>query len=211
MPDASPSQRIAAGLAKIGLVLKSQAWRNAGERGLTPTQGQILAALLARAPAPMRLSELAAALAIRPATASDAVSALLEKGLVRRARMPEDARALALTLSAKGRREAKRVSHWPDFLLPAVDALSAGEQEAFLLALVKMIRSLQDQGRIPVARMCVNCRFFEPNRWADPQRPHHCNFVDAPFGPRDLRLDCADFQPALVSIQNANHHALFQQ
>jgi DNA-binding MarR family transcriptional regulator len=156
----------------------------------------------------MRLSELAEALAVTPATASDAVSTLLRKDLIRKARSREDARALTLTLTARGRREASRTSQWPDFLLGAIDALTPAEQGIFLLALVKMVRALQDQGKILIARMCVNCRFFERYRYADPEKPHHCLFVDAPFGPRELRLDCQDFEPALVSIQRANAVAL---
>ncbi len=39
------SSRIAAGLYKIGLAMKQQAWQQANEDGLSATQGQILAAL----------------------------------------------------------------------------------------------------------------------------------------------------------------------
>ena len=55
-----------------------------------------------------------------------------------------------------------------------------------------MIRTLQEKGRIPVARMCVSCRFFQPFRHDNPARPHHCAFVDAAFGDEELRLDCPD-------------------
>jgi hypothetical protein len=58
-----------------------------------------------------------------------------------------------------------------------------------------MIRTLQERGEIPVSRMCVTCRFFRPNVHAHPEPPHHCAFVDAPFGDRELRLDCADHEP----------------
>jgi hypothetical protein len=62
--------------------------------------------------------------------------------------------------------------------------------------LVKMIRTLQERGEIPVSRMCVTCRFFRPRVHDDPTRPHHCAFVDAPFGDRSLRLECADHEAA---------------
>ncbi|MER3418788.1 MAG: MarR family transcriptional regulator, partial [Chloroflexota bacterium] len=29
-------------------------------------------------------------------------------------------------------------------------------------------------------------------------RPHHCAFVDAPFGDRSIRLDCPDHAPAIA-------------
>jgi hypothetical protein len=82
--------------------------------------------------------------------------------------------------------------------LAAVDELTPAEQEVFLRGLVKMIRTLQERGEIPVSRMCVTCRYFRPNVHPDLSTPHHCAFVDAPFGDRQLRLECADHEPAPV-------------
>jgi hypothetical protein len=99
-------------------------------------------------------------------------------------------------LTPTGTREAAAAAAWPDFLLEAVGELSTVEQATFLRALVSMIRTLQEKGRIPVARMCVSCRFFRPYQHDNPARPHHCAFVDAPFGDGELRLDCPDFRTA---------------
>jgi DNA-binding MarR family transcriptional regulator len=189
--DESSAALVATGLAKIGLVLRHEAWRERGRTGLTPTQSQLLSLLRARGDG-MTLGELAAELAVSTATASESLAALAAKGLVAKTR----GRTLAIALTASGRREADRAARWPDFLLEAVDALAPGEQAAFLRGLTTMIRALQVQGRIPVVRMCATCRFFQPNVHADLERPHHCAFVDAPFGDRQLRLDCSDWQPS---------------
>ncbi len=77
-------------------------------------------------------------------------------------------------------------------LLEAVDELSAAEQGALLRALTKMIRKLQLKGRIPVSRMCATCTYFRPNVYREPAAPHHCGFVDAPFGDAALRIECPD-------------------
>ena len=188
------SHRVTTGLLKIGLASKSRAWQEGSAQGLTPTQGQILALLHLQQG--MRLSEVATALAVRPATASDAVQSLVHKGLVQKTRAPEDARAVRLTLTAAGQREAERVAAWSDFLLAAVDTLTPAEQAALLRGLVKMIRTLQIRGQIPVSRMCVTCHFFRPYVYLDPLRPHHCAFVEASFGDEQLRLDCPDHQAA---------------
>jgi DNA-binding MarR family transcriptional regulator len=152
--------------------------------------------LVATSPGGRTLSSLASELGIRPPTASDSVGALERKRLVERRRAPGKTRAVAVRLSAAGRRLARALALWPDFLLAAIDELDPGERAVFQRGLVKMIRSLQVQGRIPVARMCVGCRFFRPYAHASPSAPHHCAFVDAPFGDAELRLDCADHQPA---------------
>lgn len=191
------ARRVAQGLSKLGLAMKTLGWQSATERGLTPTQAQALA-FLARAGEAPRLSGVAEALGVTAATASEAVGALVRKELVTKSAAADDARAVALSLTAAGRREAARAFGWPDLLLEAVDTLSEEERVVLLKSLVKMIRSLQERGQIPVAKMCATCRFFRPNVHADAERPHHCAFVDAPFGDAHLRLDCPDHEEALA-------------
>lgn len=199
-------RRLTAGLAKLGLVLRSQAWQQAQDTGLTPTQGQILALLRARGP--LRLGMVSRELAITPATASDAAAALVRKGLARKDRAPDDRRALALTLTKAGEAAALQSAEWPDALLGAVDALDPEEQAALLKMLMKMIRALQLRGAIAPARMCATCLYFRPNAYPDSDTPHHCAFVDAPFGTRDLRLDCGEQEPAAVEQAAANWREL---
>jgi hypothetical protein len=124
------------------------------------------------------------------------VTALQRKCLVAKKPTAGDGRGVAVVLTPDGSREAAAAAAWPDFLLEAVDQLSTAEQAAFLRALVAMIRTLQEKGRIPIARMCVSCRFFRPFQHDNHARPHHCAFVDAPFGDGELRLDCPDHAAA---------------
>lgn len=189
------AERVSTGLSKIGLALKTRAWRGAGPARLTPTQAQTLV-LLRSAARGLRLDEVARGLGVTAPTASDSVAALVSKGLVARGRSDDDHRAVSLTLTPEGAALAEQVADWPDFLLRAVDTLDFEEQTAFLRALVKIIRSLQEAGNVPPQRMCVSCRYFRPNVHCDPERPHHCAFVDAPFGDRHLRLDCQEQEPA---------------
>jgi DNA-binding MarR family transcriptional regulator len=193
--DQPLAERVTTALAKVGIALKQQAWAEAGGSGLTPTQGQALA-LLRATPGGLRMGALARQLGVTQPTASDSVAALQRKGLVAKAPLAGDGRAVVVRLTPAGVREAAAAAAWPDFLLEAVGELSDAEQAAFLRGLVTMIRTLQEKGRIPVARMCVTCRFFRPFRHDDPARPHHCAFVDAPFGDGQLRLDCPDHAAA---------------
>ncbi len=189
--DQSVVDHITAGLGKIATALRSQAWEGGASRKLTPTQGQILV-LLAQRQA-MRLNDVARELCITAATASDAVIALAEKKLVVKGRSSEDLRALTISLTATGRREAERTSGWTGVVKAGVASLTPDEQAAFLRGLTKVIRALQEQGVISVARMCAGCAYFQPYVHADAAKPHHCGFVNAPFGEGQLRLDCPDF------------------
>lgn len=190
------ARQVVAGLAKVGLYLKTEAWREAQPRGLSPTQAEILALLQRRFPGGARLSDLAEGMALSPATLSVAVGTLVEKGLVRRGKSDDDGRALRLTLTPRGRREAGWAAAWPEALMGAVDELSGEERAVLLRSLMKMVRGLQEQRLVPVARLCVGCRFFRPGVHDDARAPHHCDFVDQPFGESELRLDCDDHEPA---------------
>ncbi|MEO7078581.1 MAG: hypothetical protein ABIY38_06770 [Rhodococcus sp. (in: high G+C Gram-positive bacteria)] len=104
-------------------------------------------------------------------------------------------RAGLLFLTRSGKPLATRATGWPEFLSGAIGSLSPPEQEAFLQGLMKMIRTLQVNGEIPLTRMCLTCVHFRPNVHPGVD-PHHCALVDEPFGSRHLRIDCAEHQTA---------------
>ncbi|BCH22070.1 MarR family transcriptional regulator [Mesorhizobium sp. L-8-10] len=195
------AKRVTAGLAKIALALKSRAWKGAGGAGVTPTQGQALG-LLREAPKGLRLSALAELLGVSAPTASDAVNSLVSKGLAAKEAGP-DKRSIALKLTPAGKTLADRTDEWPDFLTRAVESLEPDEQAGFLRSLVKIVRALQENGDIPLQRMCITCRHFRPNVHDDVLNPHHCAYVDAAFGDRHLRLNCAEQEEAPAEQRSA--------
>lgn len=195
-PSTDGRGALATGLAKIGLVLRHQAWQVAQDAGLTPTQSQVLASIGSTPEGWLSVSEIARHLAVTQPTASDAVAALERKRLVVRSRSSDDARVVRVKLTAMGRRRAHEGADWPDALLSAIGELDPAEQGAFLKGLIKMIRSLQEKGQIPTARMCATCTYFRPHAHPGTQAPHHCAYVDAPLRDTDLRLDCGEHEQA---------------
>ena len=186
---------ITAGLGKIAAALRNQAWEGGIERKLTPTQGQILVFLGDREGQSVRLNDVASALCLSAATASDAIITLVEKQLVKKERSADDQRALVLTLTAAGRREAQETRGWTAVVDAGVRSLTQDEQAAFLRGLTKVIHGLQAQGVISVVRMCAGCTYFQPYVHTDTAKPHHCGLVNKPLGEGQLRLDCPDFVP----------------
>jgi DNA-binding MarR family transcriptional regulator len=178
------------GLEKIGMALKSQSWHDAGQQGLTPTQGKILT-LLANTEG-VGLSEVAKNLGATAATTSEAVASLVDKGLVQKARSLADKRAIEITLTTSGQQAAGQTTTWSNFLLTSMDELSTEEKVIFLRGLIKIIKKLQEQGKISVAKMCVTCSFFQADRYPNSEQPHHCGLVDAPFADGNLRITCAE-------------------
>ncbi len=188
---AIPDQ-LAFGLARLAAHARQVTWQ-AGEReGLTPTQAEALD-LVARRDEGIRLTALANQLQVTQPTASDAVAALVRKGLLTRHADPADRRAMLLRVTRDG--EAL-LARWPTGFGATIAGLSSEQQEQLLGLVREAMVSLINSGAIPRQRMCQSCRFFAPNAHIGSDRPHHCRFVDLPLGPGDLRLDCTEHQEA---------------
>ena len=185
-------RRLADGLTRLAAVARQLDWRAAASAGLSPTQADILRFVASR-PEGARLTAAAAHIGVRKATASDAVTTLETKSLLRKQADAADGRAIALKATAKGTRVARE---WPASFGPVVEGLSDNEQEMLLALVIKMIRQLQLRELIAPQRTCVTCRHFRENVAPGTASPHFCAFVGAPMAERHLRVDCPEHESA---------------
>ena len=185
--------RLVTGLSKIGLAMKSRTWRRKGRQGIGPLQIQVLTFLRSRPNHSATVSTIARELSVKLPTASEVIRTLEQKRLVRRRRREVDNRVVTVHLTSLGAKAGHVENRWPEILASATENLSTQEQVALLTALVKLIRALQLQGEISVARMCVSCEHFRPHAHEDSKSPHHCSFYDVAFGNEAFRLDCPEY------------------
>ncbi len=196
------SNRAAAGIERLSTALQHHAWEAGFEKTLTPTQVRVLK-LLEQDGDTLGTGALAGRLQISAPTVSDALAALERKGFINRQRNQDDKRAVSITLTDAG----KILAETADVLGPiraAVDAMPPVLQIELLRGVSGAIRELQRNGGIPLQRMCVTCRYFQPNIHADPRLPHHCAYVNAAFGDEHLRLDCKEQETASEIVQQQN-------
>jgi len=194
--------RLREGFERVALVLRADLWSAAGEAGLNPAQAQVLALLAAR-PAGLRAKLIAAHLAVSAPSMADTLAALERKGFLTRAPDAADARAVIVRPTEEGCALGRALASATSQVMSALARLSPTEQADLLLTQIKLIRTLQQAGAIPLQRMCVSCRHFRPNAHPDAAKPHHCAFVNAPIGTRDLRLDCGEHEAADPDVQAA--------
>jgi len=192
------------GLDRFASAMRTEVRRTVASRGLNPAQDAILRMLLAR-PAGLRVQALAEHLGVRQPTATDSVIALERKGQVRRQADPTDARATIVKVTPEAL--AKPAASVPSLAAAALADLSEAEQVRLLKTLIKLIRSLQLRHAIPPQRFCVSCKYFRPNVHPEAEAPHHCAFVDAPFGDGALRLDCTEHEQASAPEKAQNWDA----
>lgn len=186
-------QALASALRRLAHLAHTSSWDQWAAQRLTPTQRRILDVVASRRES-LTLSALARELGVTPATASDSVGALESKGLVEKRRSDVDGRALALMLTSEGRSSVTALAARPDPLQAAFGALTADEQEVFYRSAMKMIRGLQETGQLPVSRMCLRCRHFEPFRSPGSAYPHYCQLASSPLADRHLRLECPEHE-----------------
>lgn len=196
--------RLVTGLSKIGLAMKSRAWRRKGRPGIGPLQIQVLTFLRSRPNHSATVSTIARELSVKLPTASEVIRTLEHKRLVRRRRREIDNRVVTVHLTSLGAKAGHVENRWPEILASATENLSVQEQVALLTALVKLIRALQLQGEIPVARMCVSCEHFRPHAYPESDQPHHCDFYNVSFGDQGFRLDCPEYAEASTEQPHNN-------
>lgn len=197
-------RRLQDGLQRIAAVLRADEWGVTEGLGLNPTQLHLLTYLAGRGAGGMRVKAIAAHLGVSQPTATDSIAALERKGLIEKRPDPADARAVAVRATAAGRNLVRLAGRAVTLTGQALEGLAEADQAALLVLIVKVIRALQQAGAVPVQRSCVGCAHFRPHVHRDGRRPHHCAFVDAAFGDRDLRLDCHDHALAEVAAEQAN-------
>ncbi|OJU02163.1 MAG: transcriptional regulator [Rhizobium sp. 63-7] len=194
--------RIHEGLSRVAMVMRADDWNRAKRAGINPTQLSILELLEGRGDG-LGVKEIAFHLGVSQPTATDSIAALERKGCVEKRQAETDRRGVSVAITAAGL-TALRAGDGEEALADqATEALAAHEQEDLLVMLIKMIRQLQVNDAIPIQRMCTSCRYFAPFAHADAAQPHHCKFVDAAFGQRDLRIDCRDHETADAAIRAA--------
>ncbi len=188
------AQKLVAGLVRVAVMAPTDA-PPAERAALPPPHRQVLL-LLGRRDREFRLSDLAAELGSSVAATMAIVSPLVADGLVEMRPAPSyAAHDMRIAATERGLALTPAPSNWAENVLGTVEDLDEHTQARLLRIVTTRITQLQREGRIPVSRMCLSCRFFDGYRHPGTDTPHHCWFVDAPFGYRELRLHCPDHIP----------------
>jgi DNA-binding MarR family transcriptional regulator len=113
------------------------------DEGPAMTATQRLALFETLEAAPIRLSELSERLGVSAPTASRAVDALVELGLLERVPDPADRRAVRISPTPSGRKRVEaRKARVLEAFRPAVAELAAAEQEQLIALLDELARAL---------------------------------------------------------------------
>ncbi len=182
--------RIATALERLSLAFRVLLWDVAKQEGLSPIQIQFLVYLMTHPEERRRVGNLANEFGLTPATVSDAVKSLAQKGLLYKKPWRKDKRFYNLELTPSGKSLAAEISDWRDVIREEVESFPLTVKEAVMIFLMELIESLHRAGVIKVARMCISCGNFRRDAHPGSEKPHHCSLTDTPLGVSELEVDC---------------------
>ncbi|WP_121433269.1 MarR family winged helix-turn-helix transcriptional regulator [Actinomadura pelletieri] len=177
-------------LERLTVAYRAFGQQVAGAERLSPLQAQLLALLAAGPPPEARVDALHRELQVSQPTVSDAITALISKGLVTRHPDSTDRRRHRLSLTPAGRETADGIAARRGELVSVVDALPVEVRETVLNSLLILIERFHRAGIIAVARTCLTCRFHELHGG-----DHHCALLNMHLDAGDLRVNCPEHQP----------------
>jgi DNA-binding MarR family transcriptional regulator len=186
--------KIAAALERLSQAFRVLLWEKNKTHNLSPIQIQFLVYLLYHAAGQCTVSQLAREFTLTPATVSDAVTTLEEKKLVTRERRETDRRVAWVYLTTAGKKTARKLSTWASVVQENIAEFDTAEKVVVMKFLMHLIESLQQAGVITIARMCMTCKFFQPNAHPNSAALHHCQLLDKPLANSALRLDCPEHE-----------------
>lgn len=186
--------KIAAALERLSQAFRVLLWEKNKIHNLSPIQIQFLVYLLYHAADKSTVSQLANEFSLTPATVSDAITSLGRKALVRREWWETDRRVASVALTAEGKKTARKLSRWANVIQESIAEFDPAEKVVVMKFLMHLIESLQQAGVITVARMCITCKFFQPNAHPNSEALHHCKLLDKSLANSQLRLDCPEHE-----------------
>ncbi|HJR74980.1 MAG TPA: MarR family transcriptional regulator [Luteimonas sp.] len=199
----SQRRQAAAGLESLASLVRAQSWRSDGTPSLPPSQAAVLR-MLADADEGLRAGRIAERLGVSAASVSDSLAALESKRWIKRGADPRDLRATLVRLTAQGKRTAQKLRDPLQGIGSLVGALDERDLGAFLRVSQLLVAQAQRQGLATGMRTCLGCRFFRPYSTGRDDKPHFCGFIEQPFGDAELRMDCAEQEPAEETIAAAS-------
>ena len=181
--------RIVVALERISEAFRVLLWNESKESSLSPIQIQILIFIYFHSEEKCKVGYLADEFNMTKATISDSVKVLLAKELVTKETDPIDTRSYSLSLTAKGKKIAKKASFFASSIEKPIESLTEEQKVVMLNGLLKLIYDLNKSGIITIQRMCFTCSNYQLENGI-----HYCKLLKSPLAENELRVDCPEHE-----------------
>lgn len=192
----SRKAKIIAGIERLSTLFRANLQEQSKQLGLSPLQTQIILFIAYHAKESCNTSSIAEEFAVTKPTVSDAIRVLIDKKILLKKPVVNDARAFTLQLSAKGKKLLATLSNFTQPLNHSLEAAKESEIESTWNGLLLLIQQLQNSNTIPM-RMCFSCDYFGKEHQNG--APHYCHLMKQPLAMADIRIDCPEYKAKVNS------------
>lgn len=181
--------RIVVALERISEAFRVLLWNESKENSLSPIQIQILIFIYFHSQEKCKVGYLADEFNMTKATISDSVKVLLSKELVAKETDPIDTRSYSISLTAEGKKIAKKTSLFASSIEQPLEKLTEEQKAIMLNGLLKLIYDLNKSGIITIQRMCFTCSNYQVDKGI-----HYCKLLKSRLAESELRVDCPEHE-----------------
>ena len=181
--------RIVVALERISEAFRVLLWNESKENSLSPIQIQILIFIYFHSQEKCKVGYLADEFNMTKATISDSVKVLLSKELVAKETDPIDTRSYSISLTAEGKKIAKKTSLFASSIEQPLEKLTEEQKAIMLNGLLKLIYDLNKSGIITIQRMCFTCSNYQVEKGI-----HYCKLLKSRLTESELRVDCPEHE-----------------
>lgn len=184
--------KIAVVLSKLSDSYRQLLWSRAQPLGISPIQVQLLIYVKHHTSSLNTVSHLASEFQMTKATISDSIKVLVTKGLLEKVASEEDRRSFHLKLTTSGKSITEKAEGYTREVQKQLSKMDDRKAETLFQSLYELLDALNEEGVIPVQRMCFGCIYYR----GDKATKHHCTLLKKKLQNDQIRIDCAEFEAA---------------
>lgn len=184
---------IVVALERLSQAFRTLLWDYAKQERLSPIQIQFLVYIASHPDKRSFVTEIARDFDLTPATVSDAVKTLDQKGLILKEASPADRRRYFLKLTPRGKKLTRDLSGWKGTIVEQLHQFPLETRQTVMIFLLELLESLKTGEVITEAKTCLSCSYFQRDAQADSD-PHLCLLRNVAMNDLDIRIDCPNYK-----------------
>jgi len=188
---------IVVALERLSQAFRTLLWDHAKQEKLSPIQIQFMVFIAAHPDRQSRVTDIAREFNLTPATVSDAVKSLENKGYIRKKANENDRRVQWLQLTSSGKSVTRNLSGWQATIIEHLDQFPLQTKRMVIMFLLELVESLRRDHVLQEVKTCLSCGYFQRDVNDESDSPHFCLLREVPMENLDLRLDCPNYQKKL--------------
>lgn len=191
--SSSLDHTIVEALERVSQVFRTLLWEAGKPKKLSPIQIQFLLYISAHHRKFSSVSELSRTFHLTPATVSDAIKSLEQKGIVQKIISRRDGRKFPISLTREGFSLAKQLSSCYKPVLELIHNFPTESREAVMIFLLRLLESFRSHHLLDEVKTCLSCAYFQNEMDSITLQEPFCLLRNVPLPVGELRLNCPNF------------------